>query len=208
MLHKRVLLLSLLIAGGMLCMADEFLHPRAMPRVLYPLNGSVADSGSFDIIAVAAQKEDGSFDALPLHVDGKAHPWQPYALPLCIARVDLAPGEHSLSLGAYEVMFYAAGPGITPPKDWPVVKTHPGKDAWRTCGLCHDADSQNGHIVLGPHKGCEVCNSCHTPDDVAAHHDHTEAPLRDCASCHAVHGAILDHLLRAPKKQLCAACHR
>lgn len=192
----------------MLCVADEFLHPRPMPRVLFPANGSVVESGPFEVIALAAEKEDGSFETLPLQVDGKDHPWQSYALPVCIAHLELPPGEHYLSLGIYDVMFFVAGSEITPPKDWPVAKAHAGAEAWQKCGLCHETTPQDGQTVLGMHKGWEACSPCHPASDVAAKHNHSEPPLRDCASCHAVHGATEEHLLRAPQKQLCATCHR
>ncbi len=208
MLHKLVVLACLIVTGGVICMADEFLHPRPMPKVLFPINGASVAAGPFTLLALAAQNDDGSFESIPLQVDGKDQSWQPYAPPVCLAPLDLPPGEHFVRLGGCEVMFYVTAPDTAPPTDWIPAKAHPGKDAWRNCALCHETTQENGLTVLGPHKGCEVCAPCHAAGDMAAKHNHSEPPLRDCALCHAVHGATLESLLRAPKKQLCAHCHR
>ena len=53
----------------------------------------------------------------------------------------------------------------------------------------------------------EACGNCHKTEDFAITHEHIEPPLRNCAMCHTVHGALHDALLKAPAKKLCAECH-
>lgn len=185
----------------------QLLRPHPMPRLLFPGNYSVVESGKFDVMVVASPNADGTFEPLPLRVDGKELPWGPNKAPLYVAGVDLAPGEHTLSLGSCEVVFFVGG-GAAGPKDWPVFKAHRVTEEWKTCGTCHDTVARDGTTELGPHKGYEVCAGCHNAADVKTKHKHPEAPLQDCASCHAVHGSNLEYLLKGPEKQLCAKCHR
>jgi len=175
-------------------------------RVLFPADQSVLETGRFELICLAAE---GVRKPPALRVDGKAGRWQPFALPALVARLELKPGRHEIAVGPTKLQVYVRG-GDLPPEvaEWPVFGTHPGDaDGWKECHACHEVTQEGGRQSVGPLGEPVACQHCHSSEDFQLAHFHPEKPLAGCHQCHALHGSSAKSLLKAPRKQLCAACH-
>ncbi|MBM3497589.1 MAG: hypothetical protein FJX74_02855 [Armatimonadetes bacterium] len=166
-------------------------------RVLFPQAGATLADGQVDMICVLPE----GARAPALRVDGKRVAWGPYALPVLAARLDLAPGPHRIALGK-TVLTVTVDPEATE-----AFRSHAGGEGWKDCTVCHEATDEGGRQALGDLKAPTACQQCHSADDFQLAHFHPEKPLAGCHQCHALHGASATSLLKAPVKQLCAACH-
>ena len=169
--------------------------------VIYPPNGAVLLSGSFDVIC----KNDPS----SLEIDGKTWEWEPFEAPLRVAHVRLSPGMHEMQIGdaPREIVVALNEEEHDGPADWPIVQGHEMNQGTGRCGDCHETSEQAGRVAVGELKSHEACFVCHKPEEFQAVHSHALGPIADCEACHALHGSERKGLLKAPKKELCSACH-
>ncbi|MBM3472598.1 MAG: hypothetical protein FJX75_04900 [Armatimonadetes bacterium] len=175
-------------------------------RVLFPADRSVLETGRSELICVAPGDVKR---APPLRIDGKRGRWQPYALPVLVARLELRPGRHEIAVGPTKLQVYVRE-GDVPPEvaEWTVYGSHPGDaDGWKDCRACHEVTAANGRQSVGTLREPVACQQCHSSEDFQLAHFHPEKPLAGCHQCHALHGSSAKSLLKAPRKQLCATCH-
>jgi predicted CXXCH cytochrome family protein len=176
------------------------LAPAAGPDpalVISPPGNAVLPAGPFYVIC-----KGGPAD---LAVDGRRQAWGAFTGPVRAARLRLGPGHHEVRVGQRTVALWVEGRPA--PRDWAPVRLHPlgaGADA---CAACHQASRRDGRTAVGPVKSFAACLECHKPAQFELKHAHPLEPLKHCGSCHAPHGAPHKGLLKAPAKQLCAACH-
>jgi len=167
-------------------------------RVLSPLDGSTVAAGPVDCLVRAAGDT-----ALELRVDGQVHPWDLTAGAALLATLDLAPGEHEVTLGDQTVRFaVTAEEGRTD-----LVRAHSrqGNDV-AACGVCHEVTEGENPEVRSA-RAPDACLACHSRTDFDLAHFHPLEPIRNCWMCHALHGSARAALLSAPASKLCAACH-
>jgi predicted CXXCH cytochrome family protein len=203
--------LCLALTVGLLALSGT---PRITPgdgappalRVLFPADQSVLETGRFELICLAA---DDVRKPPALRIDGKSGRWQPFALPVLVARLDLKPGRHEIAVGPTKLQVCVGGSDLPPEvADWPVSGTHPGgADGWKECHACHEVTEGNGRQSVGALDEPVACQHCHSSEDFQLAHFHPEKPLAGCHQCHALHGSSATSLLKAPRKQLCATCH-
>lgn len=175
-------------------------------RVLFPTDQSTIETGRLELICIAGE---GVKKPPALRVDGKARRWQPFALPVLVARLELKPGRHEIAIGATKLrVCVTEGDPPSERPEWPAFSAHPdGADGWRDCGACHEVTEANGRQSIGALREPTACQHCHSSEDFQLAHFHPEKPLAGCHQCHALHGSSAKSLLKAPRKQLCAACH-
>lgn len=166
-------------------------------ELISPPAGAVLPAGPVDVIYRGAPAG--------LQLDGRDRAWGPFAGSVRAARVRLTPGRHELRVGGRSVVVW--GEGTPAPPEFKAARVHPIAPGAQGCAACHETDSLNGQTVVGTPKPTANCLECHSPDQFELKHSHPLDPLRNCTSCHAVHGAAHKGLLRAPAKKLCAACH-
>jgi len=200
-----VLLALLLPVGGPRLVGQSASEPPV--RVLFPLDGTVLESGRFELLAVAASAAEAPPE---LRVDGAAAPWEPYAPPALLASLELAPGPHEVSVGPQTLRVLVRGEGASPadPPGWEICRTHADSTAGRLgCAVCHEAGEEGGRVAIREPQEPAACLACHSRDEFALVHFHPLEPVAHCHLCHALHGSTRPSLLRAPVKELCAACH-
>ena len=175
-------------------------------RVLFPADQSVLETGRFELICVA---DDDAKGAPRLRIDGRAGRWQPYGLPVLVARLKLKPGRHAIAIGPTRLQVYVRGSDPSPEEaEWPAIRAHPGgTDGWKDCRACHEVAEENGRQSVGTLREPMACQQCHSSEDFQLAHFHPEKPLAGCHNCHALHGSPEKCLLKGPTKALCAACH-
>jgi len=187
---------------------EEFLGPRPIPRILFPINYHVVESRQFELIAVAPAREDGAFEPLTLKIDGATHTWESYAPPYYVAQLDLPPGRHTIALDQVQIAVFVSDKNTEPPNDWPVARRHIAKSgSWQDCTTCHLVTEQKEGEMLGAFKGAAACDACHEQKPCTGLRDHAKkATLRECNLCHAPHGSANTRLLVAPADRLCTKC--
>ncbi len=177
-------------------------------RLLFPADNVIVEEDAFEVIAVAPDDMDQDEETMTLRVDGQVQPWEPVVPPALVARIRLASGRRTLAIGDDETSFFVAAGNTERPKDWPTLRRHPLlRERMTRCGECHAGAAQDLLPTYAPPAPGEACGNCHKTEDFAITHEHIEPPLRNCAMCHTVHGALHDALLKAPAKKLCAECH-
>lgn len=177
-------------------------------RVVFPAHPCVLESGKVELVALAPPQGEGPREAPSLRVDGEPHDWQPYEPPVFVARLRLAPGKHTLTVGNVSLGVFIAEAGKSSPEQLPALKDHPGHSgAWKDCSVCHETAVREGLLRIGEWRGHEACFACHDSVEFAVAHSHPEEPLWSCPTCHAVHGSIRPALLTAPAEKLCTECH-
>jgi len=167
------------------------------------------ESGRLEVLAVAPA--EGAEPAPELRVDGTVTPWEPYAPPVLLATVELAPGLHELAVGTQTLRVYVRGEATSAdqPTDWGTIRSHADSAAGAlACAACHETHEEGGRAAVGPPQEPQACLVCHSADDFAGIHFHPLEPIANCHRCHALHGSTAASLLRAPVKQLCTACHQ
>jgi predicted CXXCH cytochrome family protein len=87
------------------------------------------------------------------------------------------------------------------------IRLHPIGARADACGACHPTSRQDERTVVAAVTSFAACLDCHPPAQFEARHSHPLDPLKHCGTCHAPHGSAHKGLLKAPVKQLCAACH-
>lgn len=177
-------------------------------RLLFPANHVLVEADAFEVIAVVPDDMEQGGVTMTLRVDGQVQSWEPAAPPARVARIRLASGRHTLSIGDDEIFFFVAAADTEAPRDWPTFRRHPLlREKTTRCGECHAGAAQDPIPTYAPPAPGEACGNCHNAENFAVTHEHIEPPLRNCAMCHAVHGALHDALLKAPAKKLCVQCH-
>jgi predicted CXXCH cytochrome family protein len=152
----------------------------------------------------------GGQHAVPLRVDGKPQPWDPYQPPLLLRRLELTPGRHEIVVGRKRLWVFVRGEGrgSRPPNGWPVLRSHPGgPEQWKDCATCHQTTKEEGRLAVGDFQTPSRCDQCHSAAEFELAHFHPKGPLASCQRCHALHASSNPSLLRAAAKQLCASCH-
>jgi len=175
-------------------------------RVLFPQHRALLESGKFEVIAALPK---GETEQPALRVDGKAAEWEPFEPPALVARVELEPGEHKIAIGkeVLRVRVLAEGEDVPEGTKWPVFRSHGKPGEWKTCAACHDITEEDGRSTVGELDEPDACLTCHTDEEFELAHFHPLDPIEACHLCHALHGGSATGLLRAPAKELCAACH-
>ena len=170
-------------------------------RVIAPADKAILESGKIDIICSA--------DSVDLQIDGTAHAWEPFELPLHVARTKLKPGLHQIRIGArrLEIIVAKDTKRRDGPKGWKIVHRHAIDDGPSGCQDCHETKQRNGRTQVGEFKGHEACLVCHTAVDFEVDHSHILEPLEACQMCHSLHGSPHKSLLKAPTRRLCSECH-
>ena len=191
-------------ACGMLAYAGAGTPQEAAPadvKLIFPQDRTVTFYGNFDLICQAPSGK--------LKVDGRPQAWQRFQAPLRVAHLGLEPGAHQLEIDGRRVdLFVSLGPDEHDwPRGWTVLYGHQMEPGPKRCGYCHKTSDQAGQTVVGPWRGAEACQECHRPAELEAKHAHPMEQLRDCPTCHGVHGSRDTDLLRQPVKKLCTACH-
>lgn len=166
-------------------------------EVISPPANAVLPAGWVDVIYRGGQAG--------LDLDGRPRGWGPYAGPVRAARVRLTPGRHELTVAGRSVVLWGEGPPSPPA--FRATRVHPIAPGATGCAACHQTTQADGLTAVGAAKPTASCLECHPPDQFELKHSHPLDPLRNCTSCHAVHGAAHKGLLRAPAKKLCASCH-
>jgi predicted CXXCH cytochrome family protein len=192
-----------LVAAAGLSIAQEDAAGEATVRILSPADGATI-AGPVEVIAAASEGE-----APALSVDGAAAEWGPYAPPAFATRLALDPGAHELVVGDQALQITVVAPVE---KDQAIalgyLRSHTGaEDGPRDCSACHAVEERDGLTVTGPPDTPDRCLVCHSSVDFGLAHFHPLSPLKKCEQCHALHGSARKGLLRAPKKELCSACH-
>lgn len=171
--------------------------------VLYPGNRTVVDTRKVEIIAYWPGASSARERPL-LRVDGQECPWEPFALPILVARIHLLHGTHKLQIGETELTIFINVPSARTPEGWPVSRKHRvrGED-WTVCSDCHEVEDAQEPVRVGPARGNTACTACHGQDNIAERHAGTPEAGQDwnCVGCHRIHGAQCEKLLKTP----CAA---
>jgi len=204
----RTVLACLLLAA--LCVWGAPAEPERGVRVLSPLHECVLGSGKVEIVAFAAGLAANEAAALPVVVDGNPIERVPTEPPAVLARTELAPGEHTITVGPETVRVWVRGDDELPEavRSWPEMLAHPGgADGWQECASCHVTSGEDGVLGIRDLVLPDACLTCHPPIDFELAHSHPLMPIAGCKRCHATHGATSDKLLRGPAKKLCAECH-
>ena len=179
-------------------------------RILSPLNECILDSGRFDIVASVGGFTAEEAAALAVTVDGRRAERVPTRPPTVLARVELEPGEHTITVGTQVARVFVKGDDDLPEsvREWPVAFAHPGgADGRQDCAACHVTSEEDGALAIRDLVLPDACLTCHPPADFELAHSHPLTPIAGCRRCHATHGAVAAKLLRAPAKRLCAECH-
>lgn len=204
----RVTLACVVLAA--LCIWGAPAEPERGVRILSPLNECVLGSGKVEIIALATGLAANEAAALPVVVDGKAIERMPTRPPAVLARAELAPGEHTISVGRETVRVWVRGDDDLPEtvRGWPAMLAHPrGADGWQGCASCHVTSDEDGVLGILDLVLPDTCLTCHPSGDFELAHSHPLMPIAGCRRCHATHGATSGKLLRGPARKLCAECH-
>jgi len=166
-------------------------------RVLSPLDGSTVVS-PVDCVVRAAP------DTAPaLRVDGEERAWLLVAGVARRASLELAPGEHEVSVEDQTARFTVTEDAETP--DLARAHSREGDDL-DACRPCHEVTEGESPEVRAERQP-DGCLACHTRTDFDLAHFHPLEPIRNCGECHALHGSPRPALLRAPAAELCSACH-
>ena len=180
------------------------------PRVLFPRNQCVLESGEFDVVCVMADAPSDREPVPELHVDGKAETWEPYKAPVLLCRLELEPGSHELVVGSERLQVHVRGDGeaLEAPDAWPVYRSHQeSTEGWEDYTTCHEVTKAEALTVVGAARQPEACYECHSAVDFEATHFHPREPLDACHMCHDLHGSSGPSLLNGEVKKLCAECH-
>jgi len=166
-------------------------------RILSPLDGSTVVS-PVDCVVRAAP------DTAPaLRVDGEEHPWLLAAGVARRASLELAPGEHEVSIEDTTVRFTVTDDAETPDLGRAHPRESDGVDSCRACHEVTEGESPEVRAVRQP----DACLACHSRTDFDLAHFHPLEPIRNCGECHALHGSPRTAFLRAPAAELCSTCH-
>lgn len=179
-------------------------------KVMFPADGSVLESGKFDVVC-AMRAVDGKLPPRPqLRVDGAPKSWERYQGPALLSRLQLTPGRHEITIGpkTFRIHVRDEKEPTEAPDGWPVLRTHQGAtQGWKKCTTCHEVTKERGRTVVGALMEPVACQQCHSSAGFELIHFHPEEPLESCHTCHALHGSSRQSLLKAPVKTLCAECH-
>jgi predicted CXXCH cytochrome family protein len=176
---------------------------------------SLASGAAPDAIKVISPPENAVLPAAPFYlickgsaelvVDGRRQPWGPFTEPVKAVCLNLEVGRHEIRVGKHQSTIVIKDPKSL--KMGEFVRLHPIRAGVEGCRACHETDQRRDATVVGTVKPFAACLDCHSPAQFELKHAHPLEPLKHCASCHAPHGSIHKGFLKAPAKQLCAACH-
>lgn len=169
-----------------------------LPKVISPPDRSVLLSGQLDVIYRGEKKAK-------LKVDSRDVPWeQLYDKPVQVGHLHLSPGIHRLQVGDLKVQTCVALNEMEydAPSDWKIYRVHTMSAEKDRCAECHDAETRDGRMVVGPAIIPDLCMACHTESEVADTHKEIVQPLKSCDTCHVMHGTPYDHILKAPEAQI------
>jgi doubled CXXCH motif protein len=169
----------------------------AAPRVVSPPDHAVLLSGHLDVIYRGNKTE--------LEVDSRPVSWEEsYDAPIHVGHLHLSPGMHRVKIGDRNVQLCVALNEMEHdgPSDWKIYRAHTMSSEKDRCAECHDADTQDGRMVVGKLMAPDSCMACHTQSEVKKPHADFIQPLKPCQTCHALHGSPYKHLLKAPEAQI------
>jgi predicted CXXCH cytochrome family protein len=194
MTRASALALLVLLAAGLAIGEPE---DDTTLRILSPLEGSTVTSPVDCVVRTAV-------DTAPVaRVDGVEQEWLLSAGRARRASLELAPGEHEVTIDETTVRFTVTEDAKAADLGRAHVRDGEGLEA---CKPCHEA-TEGDNPELGAVRQPGGCLECHSRTDFDLAHFHPMEPIRNCGECHALHGSARPSLLRAPAKELCARCH-